>query len=109
VFFDYVRQGTQAKGQYRVHYPMFARYSRTDVDTVFGIRTTICPSIGSTRVGVFVWGYQRSIGRRGIESSIEPGDKQAFGYTIDRISMAACSHWDSYPEVDTSQQDIGEG
>jgi hypothetical protein len=42
MFFNYVQQGLKEKGQYQVHYSMFARQVGTNSSIVFSIREAIC-------------------------------------------------------------------
>jgi hypothetical protein len=111
VFFNHVRQGTEATREHRVHHPVFARCIESGVGPVFGVRKPICPciAIGPAGVRVFVWGRPRTMGRGGIEPHVESGNEQAFGRTVDRVSMAARSHWHRYPAFDAGQPDVGEG
>jgi hypothetical protein len=109
--FNHVRQITEATWEYGLHRTMFARPVESGVGPVFGVRESIRPrvAIGSTRVGVFVWGRARAMGRRGIEPDVEPDNKQAFGRAVDSIIMAARGHWHCHPTFDASQSYMGEG
>ena len=64
MLFNYVRQITKAKGEYRIHYSVFARRIELDCGAVFSIRTAICTCIAirSQRDRILVWGYARTMG-----------------------------------------------
>ena len=104
MFFDHVQQGTQATREHQVHCTMFAQRVGPGISTIFGVHEPICAgiAIGSTGVGVFVWGQARSIGKQGIVLGIEPHDGQAFGGAVDSVSMVARGHWHCHVAFDAS-------
>ena len=65
VFFNYIRQGVETKGEYQVHRLVFAQRVESSIGAIFSVCEPICTSIaiGSTGVQVFIQGCTRAMGR----------------------------------------------